>query len=407
MFNKKIYFPLIITFFFSQILIAQVHINSSGDVGVGTETPNEKLTVEGNLELNGRLLGGLGAKTTGGTTDWNHITNIKSGSGYTLLLGSHSNGPDGSGYYYHPFNFEYGSKNGNGNITQFAIPYGHGEAIDKGGMHVRGRYSGAWSEWRKIISEGTNGSIGIGTSSSSNNAKIDLLTTEKLRGIYSEVQFTGDWQDQETIYSFKGLVKDGPYNTGVFGKAENGHECVGIYGDARGSYKSYGVRAYASGTAGNNYGVYSYAQIKTNSYAGYFSGDLVYTGTSWDISDGAVKKDIKDISNAIDKIKLLKPKKYKFKQDTKMNLSKKENYGLIAQDLEQIFPELVETISHPLNNDEEHLSGSKESNNISDETVELKAISYKQIIPILIQGMQEQQEIIEDLQKRVEQLEKK
>ncbi len=83
----------------------------------------------------------MGAKTTAGTTNWNDSTNARSGSGYTLLLGGASNGP-GPGLYYHPFTFEYTSRDGNGNMTQLAIPY------NGGSIYSRYRYSGSWSGWQ-------------------------------------------------------------------------------------------------------------------------------------------------------------------------------------------------------------------------------------------------------------------
>jgi hypothetical protein len=96
--------------------------------------------------LNGRILGGFGADSTSGTTDWNHSTNSRSGSGATLLLGTDTNGPGGS-IYFHPFNFEYSSKDGTGNITQFAVPYG--TPADR--LAMRGRYSGSWTGWCEFI----------------------------------------------------------------------------------------------------------------------------------------------------------------------------------------------------------------------------------------------------------------
>ena len=82
----------------------------------------------------------MGAKTTSGTTNWNHSTNARSGNGFTLLLGTHSNGP-GPSLYYHPFTFEYAQRDSNGNMTQLAIPY------NGGAIYSRYRYSGSWSGW--------------------------------------------------------------------------------------------------------------------------------------------------------------------------------------------------------------------------------------------------------------------
>ncbi|HHD92512.1 MAG TPA: hypothetical protein ENL06_02735 [Candidatus Portnoybacteria bacterium] len=130
-------------------------LNISGKVGIGTTNPGAKLDVAG------QVIGGFGAQTTGGTLDWNNISNARSGSGYTLLKGNATNGP-GPGTYFHSFNFEYSSKNGSGNITQFAIPYGATSHMNSG-LYMRGRYSGAWSNWMRIIAENNSGNVGIGT----------------------------------------------------------------------------------------------------------------------------------------------------------------------------------------------------------------------------------------------------
>ena len=84
----------------------------------------------------------FGAVETGGTLDWNHVSNTRPGTGYTLLLGSATNG-FGLGKYYHAFNLEYASKDGSGQITQLALSY----ATDGNDLRMRGRYSGTWTSW--------------------------------------------------------------------------------------------------------------------------------------------------------------------------------------------------------------------------------------------------------------------
>ena len=107
---------------------------------------NTRIYIDGSGDLfgqssNSNIVGFMGAKTTAGTTDWNHSTNARSGNGFTLLLGTHSNGP-GPSLYYHPFTFEYAQRNANGNMTQLAIPY------NGGAIYSRYRYSGSWSGWQ-------------------------------------------------------------------------------------------------------------------------------------------------------------------------------------------------------------------------------------------------------------------
>ncbi len=90
-----------------------------------------------------QIVGGIGAKTTSGTTNWNDSTNARSGNGYTLLRGSDTNGPGTGGDYWHAFTFEYNYKDGTGNMTQIAIPYG----VASGTARMRSRYGGTWSSW--------------------------------------------------------------------------------------------------------------------------------------------------------------------------------------------------------------------------------------------------------------------
>ena len=108
----------------------------------------------------GQLIGGVGAESTSGTLDWNDSTNARSGNGNTLLLGNATNGPTGTGAYFHAFSFEYASKDGSGNLTQFAVPYGNSTSIDAG-MYMRGRFSGTWTSWVKILSENTSGAVNV------------------------------------------------------------------------------------------------------------------------------------------------------------------------------------------------------------------------------------------------------
>ena len=138
---------------------AFLYTGDNRDIEIWTNaTFRGQFSRSGDLELtaNGsQYIGGMGAATTGGTTDWNDATNARSGNGHTLLLGNHSNGP-GLASYYHPFSFEYNNKDGTGNMTQFAIPYND---PDGQGMWFRSRYSGTWTDWHPV-------SIGVGTTTS-------------------------------------------------------------------------------------------------------------------------------------------------------------------------------------------------------------------------------------------------
>ena len=131
-----------------------VHTHTISDVtNLSTELANRARkdiaeTFANNVTINRQLIGGIGAHSTGGTIDWDHISNSRSGSGYSLLRGNDTNGPDGAdATYFHPFSFEYASKDGTGNLTQFAIPYISSSST---GIYYRSKYNDAWVGWAKL-----------------------------------------------------------------------------------------------------------------------------------------------------------------------------------------------------------------------------------------------------------------
>jgi len=98
----------------------------------------------------------LGSATTSGTLDWNDVSNTRPGASGTLLLGNAANGPSPANYF-HPFNLEYASKDGTGNVTQLAISYG----TPGNDLWMRGRYSGTWSSWVRYLNNGNIGSYAV------------------------------------------------------------------------------------------------------------------------------------------------------------------------------------------------------------------------------------------------------
>ena len=70
----------------------------------------------------------------------------------------------------------------------------------------------------------------------------------------------------------------------------------------------------------------------------------------------------------------------------------------MAQDLEKVFPEMVKQSDHQIMGDD---------GNLTDKTINIKAVNYGALIPVLVKGMQEQQAQIEAQQKQIDALLKK
>jgi len=208
---------------------------------------------------------------------------------------------------------------------------------------------------------------------------------------------------------------------GVFGVSNSATGGVGVRG--QGLYAVEGIGA-AEGVYGQAlYGVVGVTTDLVDGWAGYFEGDvgvsndLYVFGEVFEISDSRIKKNFRNISNALVTINALKPTVYeknisiirnkydeKNAQTLSLNNSEVNNqrisnpnksndkteYGLIAQEVELILPNLV-------NKKKMNIEGLGE--------IDLKSVNYTGLIPILIQGIQEQQEIIESQEERIAKLE--
>ncbi|HPD64583.1 MAG TPA: tail fiber domain-containing protein [Bacteroidia bacterium] len=105
---------------------------------------------------------------------------------------------------------------------------------------------------------------------------------------------------------------------------------------------------------------------------------------------------MKPIANSLDIINKITPHTYYFKtEDYPMHkFSSNVQYGFIAQELETILPSLVKESVYPELRDEK--------GNVIREKVNFKAVNYDQLIPILTQGIKEQQLMIENMQKEIQ-----
>ena len=178
---------------------------------------------------------------------------------------------------------------------------------------------------------------------------------------------------------------------------------------------------FSGGAAINSSGFYGIIAYGTQ-YAGLFNGDVNVNGNVEAYafntpSDARIKTNIRPITNALDKVLQLRPALYdkdlNLVETDPKNVSLNKNqtswktassnliteYGLLAQELELVFPELVQNSKTTLNDQPDK---------------PLKTVNYTGLIPILIQAMQDQQQQIDqqnqqiaELQQRLDRIEKK
>lgn len=179
---------------------------------------------------------------------------------------------------------------------------------------------------------------------------------------------------------------------GVRGEASGsgiGVQHYGVYGTATGGLTNYGV--YGSASGAGNFAVYSNGNFHT-------VGDITYTGSVTKTSDRKLKKNIAPLASSLEKVLQLKPSTYYFRTDeyATMNLSEGKQIGLIAQEIETVFPELVSMRTNAMQQDEQ-------GNTVSPQ-IDYKSVDYVSLIPILIKSIQEQQQIINRQQNAIDEL---
>jgi len=208
---------------------------------------------------------------------------------------------------------------------------------------------------------------------------------------------------EASIYAFDDADVELYYNNSKkFSTTSNGFECNGTEIDTSsngGGYKigfnvsdnfsfsGYDVAHYGISNAGNDTGGgivlsgYFGIRFATNgSIRGHFSNTGTFT-TSGDIvgfgspSDISLKENIKPIDNALDKVCKLKGVTFDWKESDSI-LEIKEDIGFIAQDVQEVLPELIKE------NDNGKLS-----------------LRDKGIVPVLVEAIKELKAEIDELKK--------
>jgi hypothetical protein len=262
---------------------------------------------------------------------------------------------------------------------------------------------------------GTNATTGLRYLGTSTNQHMDLVSNNIVRGRLSNL---GEFFIGTTTTALAGDLVNGVSNV-TFPWAINGYSSFngsGIYGSittgatifagVQGEY--YGTNTSGAGVrgiagAGTNNGVNGSNAAPTSGWGGLFQGDLGYTGFFGVASDQRLKQNIQTIPNALNIVKNLRGTTYEHNLTTFPDLGLKTgiNYGFIAQEVEQILPNLVREKNIP------HIKSTVRGTNESNEAEQMKTVSYIEIVPILVEAIKEQQILIEEMRKEIELLKQK
>ena len=175
--------------------------------------------------------------------------------------------------------------------------------------------------------------------------------------------------------NFDVTSSNSPQNIGIQTDLNNGTNA---------SSTNYGVQILMNTIGNTNYGIFSNVSGGTTNWAGWFNGNVFISGT-FGPSDAVLKTNVESIDNAMDVVTQLNPVSFDFDNSVKprLNLQQGKQYGLIAQEVELILPEMVGSTILPAEYDS--------LGNETDPSFEFKTIDYERFVPLLIAGMNEQQ----------------
>ena len=278
-------------------------------------------------------------------------------------------------------------------------------------------YENGASAYRMVID---GGNVGIGTASPS--AKLNVAGTSPAAS--SPATYAGTIQINETALStleavggleFRGAVFGSGYGSKItgtdtghllFGNRSNsatwsermridssGNVVVGktaialasVGGEMReNGFISSSVASSVNGSL--TMAVYSTTASAYRFYVG-MGGTVFATNTTiTSLSDVRVKENIRDLDDGLAKVMQLQPRKFDWKEGKGKDIS--DDHGFIAQEFEQVFPDMISDWKDPAPEGEEPY----------------KAVNAN-LIPTLVKAIQEQQALIESLTTRLETLE--
>ena len=130
----------------------------------------------------------------------------------------------------------------------------------------------------------------------------------------------------------------------------------------------------------NNVGVGDMFALDATNGDGHFKGDVTAYSTTT-TSDIKLKENVRDLEGALDTTLKLRGVKFDWKDENKDN----DQLGFIAQEVEEVLPEIV-----------------KEVTSLSDDNTEThKSVNYSAVVPVLVEAIKELKQEIDDLKEQL------
>jgi trimeric autotransporter adhesin len=171
--------------------------------------------------------------------------------------------------------------------------------------------------------------------------------------------------------------------TGVWGASATGNGMRAVTG----SSSNAAISALSPSSTGLAY--WGTGNLTISGSAGTKAG-----GGTWAVlSDGRLKKDVKDFRSGLDGLEKIRPVTFKYNGLAGTENHGLEHVGVVAQELEKVFPSMVTTQKRKLR------QGDAEETDVK--VVDGNAFTY-----MLINAVKEQQEIIETQERRIAALER-
>jgi len=347
-----------------------LYISQSGDVGIGTNSPNAKLDVNGNAVVSGSLTVTDAVTATGFTGPLNgnadtatsatsaltassvqmELDYTATSAKYLTFLDAYNPSP-GTGqkiktgyllYYIPSTNTLYSNFNGSltGNASSATTATTANSALTASSVQMELDYTSTSAKYLTFL-DAYNPSTGTG---------------QKVKTGYSLYYIPST----NTLYS--------NFSGSLTGNASSATYATNVSITEQTSNGSYYIPFMGSYTTTSSRTLYGDSGIYYNP-----SSNTLTVGTLVETSTRDIKENIKSIPNQLSKIKKLNPVKY-----NKIN-SERNEIGLIAEEVQKVYPEFVYE----------------------------KGINYPKMVSVLISAVQELTEKVEYQQKQIEQIKKK